>query len=528
MEDRLYYIDGSWVTYNHAHQLGFTQRPAIIHTFYDEDCTEISIKQDPDDHTYYDGTRPYGDRWVLDPALLGLYTRIGPCTLYMSEEPIQYIGYSAYLNSELTHVTVDNHLTPLYDLYSTRGITEYPCSTYCISEGIKIAWYDSRTNLYWDNRPNHMLWIADPSVFNPEHSQQAICGQIENGEIYFTGSLSCNTPPESGRIDNQNIIQTGSLLSNIVPTYGIIDPWFPTYSGGILTETSDHSFKSTIQDSQLLLDNVELSSYIIPQYGSQLVLDNVNLYGMLPSNGGMITLNNVYLNGFAPTLGSTFEANIPTQIEVILGLKYLNGQWTTRVFNYQNQADNYFWAGILNQRDYNQLSNMGLIDTSSSYPYKEVLYSDRYNYDVLELYSDLGSTVESVTLSDFYVAQAPTWNCIGIFCTSIYSQDMMAWKCRITRKDTIKYGYFFSDKQNGWITSPQGLNNLYDESGNLISYNPLRTYEFITADNSDSETASVIVAYNQGFENNNGILALRMNITPGYSGTGRRVKYRES
>ena len=42
------------------------------------------------------------------------------------------------------------------------GITEYPCSVWLAENGITTSWYDSTTELYFDNHEDVKSWVVSP------------------------------------------------------------------------------------------------------------------------------------------------------------------------------------------------------------------------------------------------------------------------------------------------------------------------------------------------------------------------------
>lgn len=151
--ERLYYIESlnRWVTYEEAHQYGYTLTKPEILTFYTDDLQAIQIRRDTSTGTLYDTRETVPHSWVTDIDVLGLYSRVGSITLYTADTPESYTGYVASLESDMpTHVDYSGDLTLISDLHDNFGITDHPCQIYLVQEGIALSWYDADENLYWD------------------------------------------------------------------------------------------------------------------------------------------------------------------------------------------------------------------------------------------------------------------------------------------------------------------------------------------------------------------------------------------
>ena len=82
MNDTLYLINGSWITYEEAHDLGYTlQKPNIL-TFYSTDLIETPVIQDTSDNTFYDSLN---QQWVSDIDDLNLYKLVGDLIMFDGE-----------------------------------------------------------------------------------------------------------------------------------------------------------------------------------------------------------------------------------------------------------------------------------------------------------------------------------------------------------------------------------------------------------------------------------------------------------
>lgn len=151
--ERLYYIESlnRWVTYEEAHQYGYTLTKPEILTLYTDDLQAIQIRRDISTDTLYDTREAAPHLWVTDIDVLGLYSQVGSVTLYTADMPESYTGYATSLTSDVpTHIDYNGDLTLISDLHDNFGITDHPCQIYLVQEGITLSWYDADENLYWD------------------------------------------------------------------------------------------------------------------------------------------------------------------------------------------------------------------------------------------------------------------------------------------------------------------------------------------------------------------------------------------
>lgn len=158
MADRLFYIDGSWLTYEQAHSLGYSLLPQNIYTFYTVDNSSVSIRQDVSDNQFYDALNL---RWVDDISDLSLYHKVRSNLLYYTGNlSFKSIGYSSsFYNKSVLYILYNSVISDLDVLYNSHGITLYACTNTIVdSAGLPLVWHDSRTGLYFDNREGRHYW----------------------------------------------------------------------------------------------------------------------------------------------------------------------------------------------------------------------------------------------------------------------------------------------------------------------------------------------------------------------------------
>ena len=160
MSDKEFYIKGTgWVTWDEAHALGFTHaRPAIL-TVYTEDLKSRQLIQCKDDIDYNKVYDSVNHTWTDDLTQLGLIRQIGNVELYTGSSSSTYFCYSTSVSEDIpTHVKVNNSLISYNELYSTKGMTSYPCKDFFVEDGNLYVWFDSTKSLYWDDRSGKKLW----------------------------------------------------------------------------------------------------------------------------------------------------------------------------------------------------------------------------------------------------------------------------------------------------------------------------------------------------------------------------------
>lgn len=169
MNDTLYLINGSWLTYEEAHNLGYTlQKPNIL-TFYSTDLVETPVIQDTSDSTFYDSVN---QQWVSDIDDLNLYKLVGDLIMFDGEIQHTFVAYSSSaFSDEASHVYIDNSFASIENLHDNGGFTFNQCVDYIVDEGERLVWYDPNTELYWDNRDGRKLWVDTPPVISKSELQ---------------------------------------------------------------------------------------------------------------------------------------------------------------------------------------------------------------------------------------------------------------------------------------------------------------------------------------------------------------------
>lgn len=139
-------------------------------------------------------------------------------------------------------------------------------------------------------------------------------------------------------------------------------------------------------------------------------------------------------------------------LEIVVGVRWDSGvnNWIAPSFS----SPDWFYAGILDPTDITTLANFGLsvsTEPGNAGPNGNILYSDGYYYDILELYSDLGSTISSYTNMSNLTMGRQSFSLGDILSiknvSAINSGLIMSYKLRITQKSE-KSAYFTSQGSN--------------------------------------------------------------------------------
>lgn len=176
-----------------------------------------------------------------------------------------------------------------------------------------------------------------------------------------------------------------------------------------------------------------------------------------------------------------------SSIEILLGIRWDvdNGGWLSKTF----PADDWWWAGILSQDDANRLQQFGadyLTNSSSSYQWAGTIGNLQYDgeyfdYELIGMYSDIDG-LNAVTFDPSNFKMLPRNNDITYYPTGLVIQSrdafdtsVMSYKLRIKKINTKK-GYLSSDKSSVTISPNTTPYPLYDDNGQLISYNSSKAY----------------------------------------------------
>ena len=158
MSEKLYYIYGNWITYEEAHNLGYSLSPQRLVSLYTANNESLSVKQDAGDSTYYDSSN---NVWVTDFADIHLYKKILPSRYYRGESFAEYDCYiSSVYENVATDILYNGSIVSLDDAYDNYGITSHQCTniiTY--GDNIPVVWYNSVTSKYFDDRDGHHEWV---------------------------------------------------------------------------------------------------------------------------------------------------------------------------------------------------------------------------------------------------------------------------------------------------------------------------------------------------------------------------------
>lgn len=169
-------------------------------------------------------------------------------------------------------------------------------------------------------------------------------------------------------------------------------------------------------------------------------------------------------------------------LEIVVGVRWDPGtnNWIAPSFS----GPDWFYAGILDPADITTLANFGLsvsTEPGNAGPNGNILYSNDYYYDILELYSDLGSTISSYTNMSNLTMGSQSFSLGDILSiknvSAINSGLIMSYKLRITQNPR-KEAYFTSAGANNQNTDVGRNSNyyLYDANGQRLNGDSSKTY----------------------------------------------------
>ena len=168
--------------------------------------------------------------------------------------------------------------------------------------------------------------------------------------------------------------------------------------------------------------------------------------------------------------------NLSVTIELLLGLFYSpnNEVWQTKTFR---QSD-YLYGGLLSSEDKTKLNSIGLSEITDSISSDEfagvigaIEYNTDYNYELLAIYSDQGTTELEIDKSNFFLSKninSPYSNALIINSINAYDAPALTWKVRISKKIGMD-GYLNINKSEQYL-QPNTDYVLYDENGVAFNF----------------------------------------------------------
>ena len=241
--------------------------------------------------------------------------------------------------------------------------------------------------------------------------------------------------------------------------------------------------------------------------GIQVYSDDLGTYGIVPNDGFKGVIDTTLFRAIADGVkGQTFDNNkfyCPENnkgllvgwdssnydymyIDLVLGLRWdpSNSTWLEETFD----VDGDWWGGLQSSSDANKLSALGVNYSTNSSSSQwagtvgSILYDTNHTFEIVELYSDMGTTPIEWDRNNFYIENNNPFRESGsdynnrallIASFNALNTEVMSWKVRIKKKKPLVDGvvYLSADKQSVTISSSFSQ-NVYDEDGNLI---PLAT-----------------------------------------------------
>ena len=170
------------------------------------------------------------------------------------------------------------------------------------------------------------------------------------------------------------------------------------------------------------------------------------------------------------------------QVDLVLGVRWdpTNNVWLAKTFS----DDGDWWGGLQSSSDANTLSALGVSYSTNSSDSQwagtvgSILYDTNHIFEIIELYSDMGTTPIEWDKNNFYVENNNPFRESGsdynnrallIASFNALSTEVKSWKVRIKKKKPTVDGvvYLSANKQPVSINSSFSQ-NVYDEEGDTI------------------------------------------------------------
>ena len=378
-------------------------------------------------------------------------------------------------------INKNNSSKQIFDLinWSSSGVVEKSVSNKQIFD--LIGWMPSGyfPEEEQDNTAKSYIVINNGVVIQSIDVDDTFIHQIEqNVEIvnfYFTQRGSNETKDsllESGA--TIPLYNADGTLANEAQYDGVGTVTF-TQSNGNMFETPSYSNLVVLSNGNLVLrTNTSYKANSVQLEKSF----GIRICGKLTSNSDSSVYSKNLLCGVIDK----------SSIEILLGIRWDvdNGGWLSKTF----QADDWWWAGILSQDDATRLQQFGadyLTNSSASYQWAGTIGNLQYDgeyfdYELIGMYSDIDG-LNAVTFDPSNFKLLPrnndmTYYPTGLVIQSIdaFSTSVMSYKLRIKKINTKK-GYLSSDKSSVTISPNTTPYPLYDDNGQLISYNSSKAYK---------------------------------------------------
>ena len=198
--DRLYYYDGEWRTYDYLHEnYGMTLNPSTPVVRYDSSLNEYSGWIDTSDNTTW---IVQDSQWYTDNDI-PYWTKLQKVNIYLIDQNLNLNEYS--LRESITYPH-NGQLQSFQYMHLGFGITRTPSEIYYIKDGIIKCWYNKDIDKYWD--VDTVQWYDNP----PDYDSGS------GGGSGGSGSCDCNCDcngiiPGSGDVNSVGAIGLFSYYS---------------------------------------------------------------------------------------------------------------------------------------------------------------------------------------------------------------------------------------------------------------------------------------------------------------------------
>ena len=338
-----------------------------------------------------------GDRWysLNELAQAGFYPSIAYDSYVVNNGEIQC--YAASIE--------DEYITPYYLIEKAPG----------------LGWLDAP-----DMNENGWVIGELPDQNKTFYVLDAVTGEELNSTKGVVDHLVC---------DRYNILEDGGVKylrvhDGLVGYMADNNPVTitPSSFGAVLYKSNgtnvilrDSSKEYTIR--HVLIDEFTVADEYLPQL---YISDSIPALLVVKMNSGTYDSVEIYQ--------IEYEETSPTpssSIEIFLGLSSSNGSFTAQTFS----ANDYWGSCVLDQSDKSILEDFGisLIEVAIGLNISASNTSN-FTFEVLGLYSGMRTGELNADLSNFSAEPKGGWsNRICICSVNAYNQNVLTWKCRITK-----------------------------------------------------------------------------------------------
>lgn len=217
--DRLYYYDGEWRTYDYLHEnYGMTLDPATPVIRYDSSLNEYSGWIDTSDNTTWIAQ---DNRWYTDNDI-PYWTKLNKVNIYLIDQNLNLNEYSLRESVAYPH---NGQLQSFQYMHLGFGITLTPSEIYYIKDGVIKCWYNKDIDQYWD--VDTVQWYDSPPDYDSGSGGSSggcgcgcNCVNPGSGDINAVGAIGLfSYYSETGEPTKYGTLVNGDILRPVCITF---------------------------------------------------------------------------------------------------------------------------------------------------------------------------------------------------------------------------------------------------------------------------------------------------------------------